>query len=379
LPTAAWAETGWGGACSACRRVVKVGPMHEFIAQNRDELLRLVTRDMKASTPEWNEEELAQGFDVLLDEIVRALRKASGEPSTSPLPQHSEVARSLGSRRQAKGYEIAKIATDIGAISSSLGELARQRGITFPAGQYQVFNQCIDAASASALDEFWNRAREQREHDEATRVGFVIHELRNSVSSARLSFALLRRGELGINSKTGDVLDRSLRRLSTLIDEMLLAVQLQAGRKLDARRLSLAKLIADVMDAAVPERSILLEARVDEGVSVCGDESLLVSAVSNLVQNALKFTHESGRVELRGFLEGSSVVVEVEDECGGLPPGKQDELFAPFVRGTSDRPGIGLGLAITREAVKAHGGEVSVNNLPGKGCVFRVTIPASPP
>jgi signal transduction histidine kinase len=354
---------------------VKVGTLHEFIAQNRDEVLRLATRDMKASTPEWSEDELAKGFDVLLEEIVRALRKESGLPDTSSLPGNSDVARRVGGRRQAKGYAIAKIATDIGAISSAVGELARHRGVTFPSGEYQVFNQCIDTASAAALDEFWNRAREQREHDEATRVGFVVHELRNSVSSARLSFALLRRGDLGIQSKTGDVLDRSLRRLGGLIDEMLLAVQLQAGTKLDARRLSLATLVADVADAAVPERRIVLEERVDDGVCVQGDESLLISAISNLVQNALKFTREGGHVELRGFVEGSSVVVEVEDECGGLPPGKQDELFAPFVRRTNDRRGVGLGLAITRDAVKAHGGEVSVTNLPGKGCVFRMTLP----
>jgi signal transduction histidine kinase len=349
--------------------------MHEFIAQNRDEILRLVTRDMKASSPDWSEAELAKGFDSLLDEIVGALRKESGLPSASCLPGNSDVARRVGGRRQAKGYEIAKIATDIGAISSALGELAREQGITFAPGDYQVFNQCIDTASASALDEYWKRAREQREQDEATRVGFVVHELRNSVSSARLSFALLRRGEIGIQGKTGDVLDRSLRRLGTLIDEMLLAVQLQAGAKLDTRRLSLATLIGDVADAAVPERGILLEERVEEGVCVDGDESLLVSAISNLVQNALKFTRDAGRVEIRGFREGSSVVIEVEDECGGLPPGKQDELFAPFVRRTSDRRGIGLGLAITRDAVKAHGGQVGVHSLPGKGCVFRVSLP----
>ena len=331
---------------------------------------------MKASTPDWSDE-LAYGFDVLLDEIVRALRKESGFPSASPLPGNSDTARRLGSRRQAKGYEIAKIATDVGAISKSVGELGRRQGLSFSAAEYRVFNECIDTASASALDEFWNRAREQREHDDAARVGFVVHELRNSVSTALMSFAILRRGEVGISSKTGDVLDRALRRLGGLIDELLLAVQLQAGVKLDTRRLSLAALIGDVTDAAVVERGIRLETRVDEGVYAHGDESLLVSVFSNLVQNALKFTRDGGRVEVRGFVDDSSVVVEVEDECGGLPPGKQDELFAPFVRRAADRRGVGLGLAITRDAVKAHGGEVSVSNLPGKGCVFRVTLPAS--
>jgi signal transduction histidine kinase len=353
--------------------------MHGFIAENREDILRLAVRDMKASSPEWSADELARGFDLLIDEIVGALRREAGLPSSSPLPGKSEVASSLGGRRQAKGYEIAKIATDIGAISNSIGELARRQSVTFASGEYQVFNQCIDNASAAALERFWNQASEQREHDEAARVGFVVHELRNAVASARMSFSILRRGELGIRSKTGDVLERSLRRLGGLIDEMLLVVQLQAGVGLDSRRLSLATVIRDVADAAVAEREVRLETRVDESVYLEADERLLVSAIGNLVQNALKFTRDRGRVQVRGHLEGSWVVVEVQDECGGLPPGKQEELFAPFVKRGAEHRGVGLGLAITRDAVKAHGGEVTVTDLPGKGCVFRVTLPEAQP
>jgi signal transduction histidine kinase len=356
---------------------MKLVSLHDFIMAHREEVLRLTVRDMKAATPEWPADELASGFDALIDQIIGALRRESGSSSDSPLPSTSDVARKLASRRQAKGYEIAKIAKDIGAISNSVGELARAQDVAFAGSEYQVFNQCIDNASAAALQQFWNQAREQREHEEAARVGFVVHELRNTIASARMSFAILRRGELGIRSKTGDVLDRSLSRLGGLIDEMLLAVQLQGGVQPVTRRLSLAALIRDVTDAAVTERDVALEVRVDDDLQLDADERLLVSAIGNLVQNALKFTHDGGHVEVRAQRQGSAVVVEVEDECGGLPPGKQDELFAPFVTRTPDRRGIGLGLAITRDAVKAHGGEVSVTDLPGKGCVFRMTLPVA--
>jgi signal transduction histidine kinase len=109
-------------------------------------------------------------------------------------------------------------------------------------------------------------------------------------------------------------------------------------------------------------------------LEINADERLLVSAVSNLLQNALKFTRPGGQVILRGRTEEGTVVIEVEDECGGLPPGKHEELFTPYVQRHSQRRGLGLGLAITREAVEAHGGEVSVRNLPGKGCVFAVKL-----
>jgi signal transduction histidine kinase len=71
-------------------------------------------------------------------------------------------------------------------------------------------------------------------------------------------------------------------------------------------------------------------------------------------------------------------VIEIEDRCGGLPQGDSQELFKPFVQRGSDRPGFGLGLAIVEQSIKAHGGLVTVRNLPGKGCVFSLELPHSP-
>jgi hypothetical protein len=68
--------------------------------------------------------------------------------------------------------------------------------------------------------------------------------------------------------------------------------------------------------------------------------------------------------------------VEVEDECGGLPEGKAEELFTPFVQRGADRSGFGLGLAITKHAAEAHHGTVQVSNLPGKGCIFMLSLPS---
>jgi signal transduction histidine kinase len=71
--------------------------------------------------------------------------------------------------------------------------------------------------------------------------------------------------------------------------------------------------------------------------------------------------------------------VEVEDTCGGLPPGRVEEAFAPFVRldHAHDQPGFGLGLAIAKQAVDAHGGTLRVQNLPEKGCIFCIELPVA--
>ena len=78
---------------------------------------------------------------------------------------------------------------------------------------------------------------------------------------------------------------------------------------------------------------------------------------------------------LRAHAQGERLLVEIEDECGGIPESKAD-LFQPFGdrRGT-DRSGLGLGLSIARKAVRAHGGDIHVRNMPGKGCVFTIELP----
>jgi hypothetical protein len=118
--------------------------------------------------------------------------------------------------------------------------------------------------------------------------------------------------------------------------------------------------------------------KVDPKLEGLVDHQLMVSALVNLVQNAIKYSPQGADVRVRCSAAEGGVTFEVEDACGGIPEDKIDELFSPFVRGTEGR-GLGLGLAITRQAVEAHGGQIRVQNLPGKGCVFIVKIPAEPP
>lgn len=105
------------------------------------------------------------------------------------------------------------------------------------------------------------------------------------------------------------------------------------------------------------------------------DQQILASAVTNLLNNAFKFTPAGGRVVLTAHQRGTHALIEIEDECGGIPDSNRDP-FQPFGdRRGGDRTGLGLGLAIARKAVRAHGGDISIRNMPGKGCVFSVEVP----
>jgi signal transduction histidine kinase len=100
--------------------------------------------------------------------------------------------------------------------------------------------------------------------------------------------------------------------------------------------------------------------------------------VGNLLQNALKFTRPSTDVTLRVGASAERVLIEIEDECGGLPHGNVEDLFRPFEQRSADRTGLGLGLAFSRWGAEANNGRISTRNLPGKGCVFLVDLPRVP-
>jgi signal transduction histidine kinase len=102
---------------------------------------------------------------------------------------------------------------------------------------------------------------------------------------------------------------------------------------------------------------------------------MLFSAVGNLLQNAFKFTQRHTEVSLNAYAAAERIRIDVEDHCGGLPPGAAEDVFLPFKQSGEDRSGLGLGLAICRRSVEANNGALKVRDVPGSGCVFTIELP----
>ena len=139
--------------------------------------------------------------------------------------------------------------------------------------------------------------------------------------------------------------------------------------------MQVATVLRQLQASAIPERAISITTELDESLFVNADEMLLTSAVSNLLHNAVKFSGAGAGVVMRCRSDDAGVVVEVEDECGGLAEAEPARLFQPFVKGTERADNLGLGLAITRRAVEAMDGKVAVENHPGQGCTFSLMFP----
>jgi len=112
-----------------------------------------------------------------------------------------------------------------------------------------------------------------------------------------------------------------------------------------------------------------IDIEVDPTLVIEADQQAFHSALSNLIQNALKFTPDGGKIKVRGKAVGDKIVIEVEDECGGLS-GTPSELFKPFKQTHKNRKGLGLGLTIAQRAIELNHGTIEARNLPKKGCVF---------
>jgi hypothetical protein len=186
-------------------------------------------------------------------------------------------------------------------------------------------------------------------------------------------------GNVGVTGATGAVLERSLIGLRTLVDRSLADVRVAAGMLPRHELISLADFIDQIEISALLEArargSKLVVSDVDRRLAVDVDLDMLLSALGNLLQNAFKFTAPGTEVSVNAYAVADRILIDVEDHCGGLPPGNAEQMFLPFTQSGADKSGLGLGLAICRRSVEANDGVLRVRDVPGSGCVFTIDLP----
>jgi len=224
---------------------------------------------------------------------------------------------------------------------------------------------------------------------EKTRSDFVAtasHELRTPLAAVYGAVRTLRREDVELTSDDRaaflEMIESEATRLAKIVDQILLAGQLDADAvELELTECDPQQVAAAVLESAsvhVPE-SIDLDLDVDRAVSVRCDENKLRQVLVNLVDNAVKYSPQGGRVELRVRSSNGSCLIEVADEGLGIPSDERDRIFEKFYRldpqQTQGVGGSGLGLYICRELVERMDGRLSVESEPGKGSRFTVELP----
>jgi two-component system OmpR family sensor kinase len=235
------------------------------------------------------------------------------------------------------------------------------------------------------LDEIERAFAERVATEERLRqfVADASHELRTPVTSIRGYAELFRRGARDRPTDLANAMRRIEQegeRMGELVEELLLLARLDQGLPLERQPVELSAVVNAAVDAARaadPKRAVDVD--LQSPLVVVGTESRLRRVVDNLLTNARVHTPARTPTQVRLAAEDEQVVLEVADAGPGVPAQEADMIFERFYRSDSSRTrtqgGVGLGLAIVRSVVEAHGGAVDYRARPAGGSVFRVVLP----
>ena len=350
----------------------------DFIVANRETIIEQAReRVAQRLSPLTTASEISRGVPIFLTQLVSALELARG----SDVIDHERIIKSAaihGRELFQLGLTIAQVVHDYGDVCQVVTELAVNQRAAIDAEQFRTLNLCLDDAIAGAVTEYARLRERNIEAEAKEHLADMAHELRNVLNTAVLAFETIKSGRVAVSGSTGSLLTRSLMQLRALTDRSLANMRL-GSQQYCPETVRVAELLEDLeVGALLNAEALKLHFQlgaVSADVLIEVDRQTLTAALANLLQNAFKFTRPGSHVLLSTRVTADRVAFDVEDECGGLPPGRAEELFHRFEQRGEDRTGSGLGLSIALKGALANHGDLRVRDRPGRGCVFTLAVP----
>jgi two-component system OmpR family sensor kinase len=274
--------------------------------------------------------------------------------------------------------------TELGRLSRALNAMLTQIETAFAARA-----ESETAARDAAFDAQASEARALRSEERMRQfVADASHELRTPLTTIRGFAELYRQGAAGPPEDTARLVRRiedEAARMGLLVEDLLLLARLDRERPLSLSPVELRVLASEAVQAAgamAPERRIAIDVAPRAGALVVrADDARLRQVLGNLLTNAIIHTPADAEISVRLRSDGSFAIVEVVDTGQGLSADQAERVFERFYRADAARrrdreaTSTGLGLAIVAALVRAHGGSVEVDSVPGQGSTFRVRLP----
>ncbi len=380
--------------------------LKEFLAENESEILKLTEgKTLELSGVRPTSVQLKQGLPIFFKQLLSvlaaeaagtdekneidkpALIKAANESDEPALakaslhPQDAKMAVEAGIQGKELfrlGYTFSHVVHAYGSMCQAITQIATEKKATITPAEFNNLNRCLDVAIAGAVTEYQSVHNTHEKGLQIKHLGFLAHELRNSLSIVTTSLQLIQRGTVGFGGSTAEVLNNGLKNMAELIDRSLAEVRLSVDPAVHRESVNLLRLVDQISVTAgidARARKQTLEINIHPELVVEVDKQLIYSSIYNLIQNALKYTHVGGTIKISAETLNKDIVLQIEDECGGLSHPTVD-LFKAFEQQNENRQGLGLGLTIAQRAVELNHGTISVTNLPGHGCVFKITLPS---
>jgi two-component system OmpR family sensor kinase len=214
----------------------------------------------------------------------------------------------------------------------------------------------------------------------------VSHELRSPLARLQMAVGLARQQPDKLESSLVRI-ERESARMDVLVGELLELSRLESGDvQLEKELVNVNELLFSIVEDARFEgmaKQIAIQYQENlKALTLSGQHDLLHRAIDNVIRNALKFSPPQSMIDirteiLRTELKEHKVVIQVSDQGPGIVESELEHIFQPFFRGSASQQtdGHGIGLAIAKQIIEAHGGMIAVRNLPTKGLLVEITLP----
>lgn len=307
-----------------------------LIAEHKDQIIEAwLARVYDTTAPQsMSREDVIDSMRELLDEMIAKLHRDlphAGVADQMPL----ELAQVHGTQRFHLGFDMTSVVREHDLLRDVLFDQIEDSGYQPSLSELRGLLKCLFGAVGDSAT-YYGIARDRQVREQAEQyVGFLAHELRNPLGTARLALSVLvERGRLPDERATRSM-ERALASMHELLDGALSRMSGGERPTVHCERIDVEEFLGAIALESQPEadaKEIRIELEVEEGIALEADRRLLRSTVSNLLRNAIKFSHAGSRVLLTGRGGQGRITLSVEDGCGGCPPGRSSACSAPSSR-----------------------------------------------
>ncbi|WP_394836356.1 sensor histidine kinase [Pendulispora rubella] len=324
---------------------------------------------------------LEDNLPVLIDRMIE--RTAAGDfgDERDGSGRHSVGAKEIGTahaqHRIDVHYTAEETIRELSIFRDVLLELCAENRIVLTLDESRVVHLAIDEMMAVNAKQVETQVFARSEQVMA----IVAHDLRNPLHVVDGHAQLLTLSAVPEVVAAGETIQRSTKQMTRLIEDLLAMSKLELGHmSIQSQQVDARSLVTEVLEQfrhGADRKGIAMTSYLPEHeLRIECDPARIEQAIGNLVSNALKFTPQGGRVWVELQRSTAGAIFRVCDTGPGIAPEQRDQVFRPFWQGgDAGRHGVGLGLAIVRGIVDAHGGSVSAHEAPGGGALFCFTLP----
>lgn len=366
----------------------------EILRRSQNRILDEWARRVRAELPvsDLPADALRNNVPAMLDALAEALSRGRAERPHVPLQRQ---AREHAEQRHRLGYALEHVAREYALLRNTFVRVLLSECPQPPIAEMELLHMALDQAVIESVTTYARAStreleaeRRQLRHALEFRdrvLGVVSHDLRNPLNAITLSASmLLRRGNLDERVKQNlqrivSASDRAHRLIRDLLDYT--RARLGGGIPLDPRPCDLGEVARHVVDEvalAFPERTLHFVRATEKDLHGERDPDRLAQVVTTLTRNAVQHSPAGTPVRVMVFADERNVGIEVHNEGPPIAPELLPTLFEPFTQGSDRRShegNVGLGLYISRELARAHGGRLEVESREEDGTTFRLVLP----